>query len=613
VQGFHAGPQVGCGRSTKALWPILIVILSLSLCLPGLAVRAAAPPNVLLIVTDDQGYGDLGFTGNPVLKTPHLDRLHEQSVRFTRFHATPLCTTTRASLFTGRHFLRTGAWSVLNGRSLLRRSEVTMAESFASGGYRTGLFGKWHLGDNFPFRPEDRGFQETITHGGGGIGTVPDHWGNDYSDDTYRKNGTAQRFPGYSTDALFKEALDFIERSRERPFFCVIATAAPHDPYNVPESYAAPYRGRVPPDTANFFGMIANLDENTGRLLARLDALGLAGNTIVIFMTDNGSSGGTKVFNAGMRGMKGSPWDGGHRVPFLIRWPDGGLGLPRDVTGLASVCDVMPTLLELCGLPAPKGVTLDGISLAPALRGAAELPAERVIITGTQPAGQPEPFKNMSVLRGPWRLVNGRELYDIANDPGQKSNIAASRPKIVAELRAAHDAFWREVEPGFKEVPRVILGDSRENPAWLNCWDLHGQSVYMQHQVTEAERADGYWEIELAAAGDYEFLLRRWPPEVDRAISDGLVVRRTGKAGQPAKEIRGANRARVTIAGVDIEAEIPPDAREVVLRARLPAGAARLQAWFINDEALGGATWGAYYVGVRKTGAGNDQPTTEDK
>jgi hypothetical protein len=300
-------------------------------------------------------------------------------------------------------------------------------------------------------------------------------------------------------------------------------------------------------------------------------------------------------------------------VPFLIRWPDGGLGLPRDVTGLASVCDVMPTLLELCGLPAPAGVSLDGISLAPALRGKAELPPERVVITGTQPAGQPEPFKNMAVLRGPWRLVNGRELYDIANDPGQKSNMAAAHPKIVAELRAAHDALWREVEPGFKEVPRVILGDERENPAWLNSWDLHGQSVYMQHQVTEAERADGYWEVELAAAGDYEFLLRRWPPEVDRAISDGLVIKRVGKAGQPAKEIRGANRARVTIAGADIEAEIPPGAREVVLRARLPAGAARLQAWFINDEALGGATWGAYYVGVRKPGTENDPPAIKDK
>jgi hypothetical protein len=228
------------------------------------------------------------------------------------------------------------------------------------------------------------------------------------------------------------------------------------------------------------------------------------------------------------------------------------------------------------------------------------VPADRVVITGTQPAGWPRPYATTAVMRGSWRLVNGRELYDLTTDPGQQLDLAASRPEVVQALRAAHDAWWRDVEPTFGLTPRFVVGDPRGDPVWLSAWDLHGQSIYMQHQVEQAEPAYGYWEIEVASAGDYEFTLRRWPREVARRINDGLVVSRVAKDGAPPRVTRGAHRARVTAAGQDFQTRFPPDAEEVVLRGSLPAGPARLEATFINDEALAGAVWGAYFVGIRK-------------
>ncbi|OPZ14288.1 MAG: Arylsulfatase [candidate division BRC1 bacterium ADurb.BinA364] len=367
------------------------------------------------------------------------------------------------------------------------------------------------------------------------------------------------------------------------------------------EKYAAPYRGLVPDGTANFYGMIANIDENVERLAKRLDTLGLSENTILVFMTDNGSSGGWKAYNAGMRGNKGSAYEGGHRVPFFIRWPAGNIGPARDVPNLASATDLLPTFVDLCELRLPRPVDFDGLSLAPLLRGKGEPPADRVVISGTQPNGPPVPHHNTAVMRGPWRLVNGKELYDISNDPAQERDESKRHPEIVAELQAAHDAWWRDVEPSFSDTPRIVLGDPRANPTWLTSWDLHGQSVYMQNQIEYGERADGYWEIEVASAGIYEIALRRWPAELDRPLNEGLQAQRIGKKGdQPSSVVKGANRARLCIAGLDLEQDIPLQAREAVFRVELPAGPARMQAWFVNTSTLGGATWGVYYARAAK-------------
>ena len=255
--------------------------------------NANRKPNVILIMTDDMGYGDVGINGNTMLKTPHLDQLAKQSVRMTDFHVDPTCAETRAALMTGRYSCRTGVWHTINGRSILREDELTMADVFASNGYSTGIFGKWHLGDNYPFMPRDRGFQTTLIHGGGGVTQTPDVWGNDYFDDTYFRNGEPEPQKGYCTDVFFDATLDFVEENRDKPFFAYLATNAAHGPYRCPEEYSKPYLDQgVEKTMSSFYGMIANIDENVGKLCKRLAELGLEENTILIFTSDNGTARG---------------------------------------------------------------------------------------------------------------------------------------------------------------------------------------------------------------------------------------------------------------------------------------------------------------------------------
>jgi len=293
---------------------------------------AGSRPNVILVLTDDQGYGDLSCHGNPVLKTPNLDRLYAESIRLTDFHVAPMCTPTRGELLSGVDCLRNGAMNVSSGRTPLRRELPTMADLFAEGGYVTGQFGKWHLGDNYPYRPQDRGFQESIWFPSSHIPSAADYWNNDYFDDVYRHNGRREPFQGYCTDVFFSEAVRWMRGCAERkePFFCYVPLNAAHSPLFVPDKYREPYRGQ-PRNVASFFGMIANIDENMGKLDVFLRECGLRENTILIFMTDNGGTVGVNVFNAGMRGRKIDLYDGGHRVPCFLRWPAGKLRPAGDV------------------------------------------------------------------------------------------------------------------------------------------------------------------------------------------------------------------------------------------------------------------------------------------
>ncbi|MEO7651812.1 MAG: arylsulfatase, partial [Bryobacteraceae bacterium] len=329
----------------------------------------AARPNVLLIMTDDQGYGDLACHGNPVIKTPALDKLHAHSLRFTNFHVSPTCAPTRSALMTGRYNNATGAWHTIMGRSMLRPGETTMADCFRASGYRTGIFGKWHLGDNYPCRPQDRGFDETLVCGGGGVFQTPDYFGNDYFDDTYWHNGKLQKYTGHCTDVWFENAQRFMTESSTagKPFFCYVPTNAPHGPMWAPDKYSAMYQGVKGLREPGFYGMITHIDDAMSRLFHFLDQRGLTGNTILIFMTDNGSASGAGVFNASMRGAKGSPYEGGHRVPFFLSWPKGNLGGGRDIDKLTAHVDVLPTLMDLCGLKRPGSLPMHGRSLKPLL------------------------------------------------------------------------------------------------------------------------------------------------------------------------------------------------------------------------------------------------------
>ena len=549
---------------------------------------AGKKPNVVLVMTDDQGYGDLGCHGNKIIKTPNLDKLHGQSVRLTDFHVAPTCSPTRAGLMTGRSCNRTGVWHTIMGRSLLRGDEVTVADVFQAGGYRTGAFGKWHLGDNYPSRPQDHGFAEVLVHGGGGVGQTPDYWGNNYFDDTYCHNGKWEKFKGYCTDVFFDGALKFIEKSKSAPFFCYIPTNVPHSPYLVAKKYSDMYAGKKAP--AAFYGMITNFDENMGRLMAKLNELKLADNTILIFLTDNGSSAGARAFNAAMRAGKGSEYDGGHRVPCFIRWPAGGLGGGKDISRLTANIDLLPTLADLCGLKKPKGPKLEGTSLVPLLVADRRKWPDRILITDSQRIETPQKWRKSAVMTDRWRLINGKALYDMKADPAQKNNVAGEHGDVVEKLREAYEKWWAETSKRFGEYCEIILGSDKENPSRLTCHDWHGGGVpWNQGAIRSGRKANGFWAVEVERDGRYEFALRRWPQEVDKPITGAVGGRGAIKA----------TKARLKIADIDQTKAIEKDAVAAVFRVKLKAGKTKLRTWFNGEK---GASRGAFYVYVKRLG-----------
>jgi arylsulfatase A-like enzyme len=573
---------------------------------PGL-LSAAAPrrkPNVILVMTDDQGYGDLACHGNKVIKTPGLDALYSQSVRLKDFHVDPCCSPTRAALLTGRYSSRSGVWHTVMGRSLLRKTEVTMADVFAAGGYRTAMFGKWHLGDNYPFRPQDRGFHETLCHGGGAIGNAPDYWGNDYFDDTYRRNGRLEKFTGYCTDVWFNEAIKFIKANRSRPFFCYLATNVPHGPWRVPDKYADVYKDGEMSRAAKFYGMITNFDENLARLTGQLKALGLAGNTILIFLTDNGTAGGVRMdrsghrtsgYNAGMRGAKVWETEGGHRVPCFIRWPDGKIGGGRDVTPITAHLDLLPTLIDLCGLKKPAGVKLDGVSLRPLLAGKANKWPARTLFVHNQRVDIPRKDKNYQVMTDRWRLLNGRDLYDIQADPGQRKSLADKHPEIVGRMKKQYDAWWEDISKHFDVYDATIIGSVKANPVTLYTHDWHGPQLWDQSQVRRASQANGFWAIEVERDGKYAVELRRWPREVDKPITGAI----TG-----ARAI-AATKARLLVGNVDESMAVTGDMKGATFTAHLKAGPTCLMTWFTDEESK--ESRGAYYVYITRLGDGQTE------
>ncbi len=550
-------------------------------------------PNVILIMTDDQGYGDMAVHGNTEIRTPNMDTLHGQSVRLTNFHVSPSCSPTRGALLTGRYNLRVGIWHTTRGRSLLRADETTLAEIFAANGYDTGIFGKWHLGESYPFRPQDRGFQESLVHGCGGIGQASDYWGNDYFDDVYWRNGVPEKFEGYCTDVWFRESLAFIERKREKPFFCYIPTNAPHEPFRVPEEYKRPYLDAgVEEPRASFYGMIANIDENLGEFSTRLNELGLSENTIFIFMTDNGSVAGYrdgKGFNAGMRGIKGSPYDGGHRVPFFIRWPAGGLAHGTDFDPLSAHIDVAPTLIELCGLEFSPKMPFDGVSLAGLLKGSPPALRDRVLFAGTQRVDMPIKWRYTAAMSQQWRLV-GKELYDIQRDPGQQSDVADANPDVVRKLNAAHDVWWSSVGEHFDVPARLVIGADQANPTDISSHDLRAESGSMpwnQQLMRKGVAAVGFWSIETALPGIYRFTLRRWPAHLNTPITAAI---EDGRALQ-------ITRARIRVGDVELSKPVTPDMVGAAFEVDLPAGPTRLQTWFEQENSDSG---NAYFVEVER-------------
>lgn len=578
------------------------------------------------MLTDDQGYADLGCHGNSIIQTPTIDAFHSRAVRFTQFHVGSTCAPTRSGILTGLNCNSAGVWHTIGGAALLRLGVKTLPEVLSENGYATGLFGKWHLGDDYPYRPHDRGFQETVYHRGGGLTQVSDHWGNDYFNDTFLANGKPKSYTGYCTDVFFDEAFQFFRQHRAEPFCCFITPNAPHSPLNVEKKYRDLYaKDDIPDERRRFYGMITNIDENFSRLEKLLRELNLEENTILIFSTDNGTATGcdiddhqfvTNGFNSGMRGKKASPFEGGHRVPFFLRYPAGGIEAGRDIGTLASYTDFMPTLLDFCGAKCP---VVEGRSLRPLLEDK-KTPREfnkRALVADSQRIPQPIKWRLSSVMKGEWRLINGRELYDLSTDPEQRTDISAKHRPVVADLRAEYEQWWALCSRQFNEISPTHIGSGKCPQVDLTTQELRNENsdvVYHQGQVRVAQACVGWWDIFAERTGTHEVILRRWPAEAGYGITAGIegfdvdtgpaeliepsaiTMYRDGKA----LDVYGA---ALQIDGQQWYADIKKDASHVTFTVKLKKGLHTLRAWFSGGNNVHRATViSPYYVTIKPAG-----------
>jgi arylsulfatase A-like enzyme len=578
-------------------------LFAILLLLSATAAFAAGRPNVLIVMTDDQGLGDFSYTGNPVLKTPNLDAFAKQSVRLTDFHVCPMCSPTRGQLLTGLAALRNGATSVTAGRTFLRPGLATLPQLFGQAGYKTGIFGKWHLGDSYPHRPIDRGFQESIYHlGWGQLQSTPEFdW--PLIDGRYFHNGEEKRYRGHCTDFWFDSAMAWMKQCQasNQPFLCYLPTNAPHSPHIELPEYVAPYEGKGP---AGFFGMIAHIDKRFGDLERFLASENLRDNTIVIFMTDNGGTAGVATFNAGLRAGKTTYYEGGHRVPCWIRWPEGKVGEPRDINIPTQNTDLLPTLCEFCGVTPPQTDDADaayrGVNLAGVLRGSQSALNDRKLVV--QYGQIPKKFE-ACVIWGKWRLVAGEELYDVEGDRAQKMDVAKQHPDVVRTMRDFYEQWWSKLEPTLTDFVPQSIGASQQPVVELTSGDWEGiyadNSGYVRAAV--GGPTGGHWHLLVESPGEYEFTLRRWPEQTKAALGD----RYEPSARSPAQKAKGQTvafrniaGAKIDIAGVTAEAKADPTATGATAVAKLPAGKTTLKAWF--TDASGNALCGAFFVTVKK-------------
>jgi arylsulfatase len=599
---IHAGRHF-----LKAPACVLIGVLSGFIVTPAIA-DPTEKPNVILIMTDDQGYGDISAHGSPVLKTPEIDKLHASSVRFTDFHVSPMCTPTRGQLMTGIDAMRNGATAVCQGRSMVRREFKMMPQYFADAGYATGLFGKWHLGDSYPHRPRFRGFQEVLSFRAWGLTSLADHWKNHtgpYFDPVLMHNGVDRKYSGYCTDIFFDEAMNWIEKcaDQKKPFFVYLPTNTPHVPDIVAEKYSKPYagkyKGRRIPDA--FYGMIANIDENIGKLEAFLKERGLRDNTILIFLSDNGtqSTNASNLYNAGMRAKKTSVFDGGHRVPLFVRWMDGKLQHGRDLTELTTVQDLLPTLMELCGLEADPSV-LDGTSLAGLLKGTRQTLPDRMVVTQYKSGCQK--WNSAVVMHGKWRLIGGNKLYNMADDPHQDRNVSEQFPEIARAMNTHYDQWFAEARPQFEKHRYITIGSREANPVTLYASDWQGGYC---DNIANLKKADtvGFWDLIVERAGTYELELRRWPKESEKTFTEGF----EGPAdkGRSARPIVAAN---LRVADGNYTLDVAEDSLYATFNIKLPEGKVQLHTALLDARER--TLCSAMYVDVNRLDNGADAALT---
>lgn len=514
----------------------------------GLA-QGKTHPNVIIIITDDQGYGDLGITGNPHVKTPVIDKFARENIRFNNFYVSPVCAPTRSSLMTGRFSLRTGVRDTYNGGATMAATEVTIAEMLKQANYKTGIFGKWHLGDNYPSRPNDQGFDESVVHLSGGMGQVGDFTTYFQKDSSYFNpvlwhNGKTEAYKGYCSDIFASEAIRFIERNKKDPFFCYLAFNAPHTPLQVPDKYYQIYKDIDPAsgfenddrpfvtmnekdkeDARKVYAMVTNIDDNVGKLLQKLDDLNLTENTLVIYMTDNGPQQIRYV--AGMRGRKGSVFRGGVRVPFFMRLPSLNKG-GKDIETTAAHIDILPTISEICKVNLPDNRKIDGKSLVPLIQDKPVTWANRSLFFYWT-RRYPELYNNIALQKGPYKLVGQTnynapvedfELFNIEKDPYEQTNLVLQNKELSRQLKSELDHYYQELinsENIVNQQP-VIVGNKLENPVVLNRNDADGErGIWAQEEIY------GKWHVNIAE-GNYNIRFKFINP----LESKGRMVLETG-------------------------------------------------------------------------------------
>ncbi|MCA9139687.1 MAG: arylsulfatase, partial [Planctomycetales bacterium] len=428
---------------------------------------------IILVMTDDQGMGDLSCMGNPILRTPNLDRFYEMSTRLTDFHVSPTCAPTRSSIFSGRHEFRNGVTHTIKERERMALSTTTFPQLLRQSGYETAIFGKWHLGDEDAYQPYNRGFSEVFIHGAGGIGqaypgSCADFPPNrkpegKYFDNVILHNDTIVQTEGFCTDVFFQAALGFIKKQHDAgtPFFAYISTNAPHGPMLAPEKYKKRFREMGwDENLQGRYGMIENIDDNFGIMMDKLDQWNVWDDTLVIFMTDNGQAGRSakrngkqeKIFTAGFKTGKGSPYEGGTHVPAFWRWK-GKLGEGVDISALTAHIDLYKTFCELAGVSIPSDIqAIDGRSLIPLLENPKAEWQDRELFVhqgrwekGSDPNASK--FKNCAVRTQRWRFVNNKELFDISVDPYESTDVSADHPEVITRLQKAYDQWWTDTVP----------------------------------------------------------------------------------------------------------------------------------------------------------------------
>ena len=522
--------------------------------------HSAAPPNVVLLMTDDQGIGDFGVMGNKVIETPHIDAMARRSASMATFYVSPVCSPTRACLMTGRYNYRTRCIDTWLGRSMMDPDEVTIAEVLSANGYATGIFGKWHLGDNYPMRAIDQGFEEALVHRGGGLAQPSEPRENNrrYTDPILFHNGRQVQTEGYCTDVYFDAGLRFIDKAHreKRRFFVYLPTNAPHDPlHDVPEKLRKHYMKKdlasliIPKMTgkklarqvdrlARIAAMITNIDQNVGRLFDKLGQLGITENTIVIFLVDNGPN--TMRFVGNKRGKKTEVHEGGIRSPLWVHWP-AQLEASTSHDELAAHIDLMPTLLEACGLQPPQNVRLDGRSLLPLLRGEQGDWPRRNIVIQSHRGDRPVRYHHFMIRDRRWKLLHASgfhresfegqprfELYDLLHDPGERMNLIDEEPQVFTRLKREYDRWFDDVgntRPGNYDAPRIYIGTPHENPTVLTRQDWRGGSW--------ARDSIGHWELHIARDGEYDVRLEfdTKPIEGSAELSIGDATKRMNLAG----------------------------------------------------------------------------------